>query len=436
MKYLAILKDSLYEALDTKVFYAMLGLSCLVILVVASVSYRPVAVEGEVQKLADTMTWVLGFKGKDNPGGPSSIELADFKQTNSDAPAWEGNYQFTLVVHFPDAAAAEKEKQMGKLAAQQMRWMLKQSLPFLDDLNVIEVPAGDPAAVRFDVTSHGTRIKDLAEWPHEPVVFFALPLGFVHGPVGEFVRFTEATLVNFFGAAIALLLSTIITAFFIPNMLRKGTVDLLLVKPIHRSTLLLYKYIGGLLIIFLNTAFVVLGIWLALGLRTGMWGVGFLASILVITFQFALYYAVSTFFGVVTRSSIVAILMACFAWFLFAFVIGYGYYWIDRTRTLPEVAKELKADVEVDGKNPMKPFPDWVYGTADVIHFVTPRLKDLDVLTGKLIADDTLPSYSAERKVADKLYANFSWAEALSVTTIYIVLLLALSCGWFAMKDY
>jgi ABC-type transport system involved in multi-copper enzyme maturation permease subunit len=434
MKYLAILKDSLYEALDTKVFYAMLGLSCLAIFGVASVSYRPVAVEGEVQKLADTMSWVLGLKGKHEQRGPTRIELTDFEQTNGDAPAWEGNYHFALLLHFTDAEAAQQERFAGKDTSRGIRLLLQRNLEYLKDLEVNEVPSGDPAIMRFDVTSQGTLIKDLGEWPHEPVIFFALPLPFVHWPIGQFVRFAEDTLVKFFGAAVALLLSTIITAFFIPNMLRKGTVDLLLVKPIHRSTLLIYKYIGGLTFIFLNTAFVVLGIWVVLGLRTGMWGVGFLASILVITFQFALYYAISTLFGVLTRSPIVAILMACLAWFFFALVFGYGYVWIDQTRTLPEAAKELK--IEVDGKNPVKMFPDWVYGSADMIHFVTPRLKDLDVLTGKLIADDTLPSYSAERKVADKLYANFSWVESLLVTATYIVVLLAVSCWWFATKDY
>ena len=36
------------------------------------------------------------------------------------------------------------------------------------------------------------------------------------------------------GAWVALLTGVIITSFFVPNMLRKGTVDLLLVKPIQR----------------------------------------------------------------------------------------------------------------------------------------------------------------------------------------------------------
>ena len=41
MKYLAILRDSLREALDAKVIYFLMGLSGLVILLVASISFRP-----------------------------------------------------------------------------------------------------------------------------------------------------------------------------------------------------------------------------------------------------------------------------------------------------------------------------------------------------------------------------------------------------------
>ena len=41
MKYLAILKDSVREAMDTTVFYVTAGLSLLLILFVSSISFRP-----------------------------------------------------------------------------------------------------------------------------------------------------------------------------------------------------------------------------------------------------------------------------------------------------------------------------------------------------------------------------------------------------------
>ena len=51
MKFLAILKDSLREAIDCKVLYVMVGLSCLVTLVVASLSFKPLPAELNMRKL-------------------------------------------------------------------------------------------------------------------------------------------------------------------------------------------------------------------------------------------------------------------------------------------------------------------------------------------------------------------------------------------------
>ena len=85
---------------------------------------------------------------------------------------------------------------------------------------------------------------------------------------------------------------------------------------------------------------------------------------------------------------------------------------------------------------PEKMLPDWVYTSADIIHLVTPHLKDLDVLTSVWILDDNYPPENPQRKAADKLYADFRWTEALTVTSLYIVALLGLSCWRFATRDY
>ena len=324
MKYLAILKDSLYEALDTKVFYVMVGLSCLALLAVASVSYAPVTVEEEAQHLGETATWLLGMQRRGKDANPTpTVSVADFGETNPERSPYERDYHFTIVLQMPKAApkdgqpdAPAEPKPAPKVGGHQVflvQALARQQLEYLKDLTFTTLESADPGEVRLAVSSHGSKVTRPADWPHEPTLFFALPIRIWHAPVGNFVHFWEDTLVNTIGAAVTLLISAVITAFFIPNMLRKGTVDLLLVKPIHRTTLLIYKYIGGLAFMFLNTTFVVVGIWVILGLRTGLWGTGFLACIPVLTFQFALYYAVSTLAGVVTRSSIVAILMTCLA---------------------------------------------------------------------------------------------------------------------------
>ena len=54
MKYLAILKDSFREAVDTKVFYVMIALSALIMLLVSSISFTPQPVS-ELPELYTTM---------------------------------------------------------------------------------------------------------------------------------------------------------------------------------------------------------------------------------------------------------------------------------------------------------------------------------------------------------------------------------------------
>src|SRR5207248_489037 len=120
---------------------------------------------------------------------------------------------------------------------------------------------GEPKLYR--VTVQGTA-RTVRIWPTEITMLGVVPLG-APQPMSRalgFQLFFLASIVLFFGELTALLVGVIITSFFIPNMLHKGTVDLLLAKPIHRWLLLLNKYLGGLTFIFLNTAYAIGGIWL------------------------------------------------------------------------------------------------------------------------------------------------------------------------------
>ncbi len=231
-----------------------------------------------------------------------------------------------------------------------------------------------------------------------------------------------ASIVLWIGSLVTLLISVIITAFFIPNMLRKGTVDLLVVKPIHRWLLLVYKYIGGLTFVFLNTAVALLGIWLALGLRSGVWANTFLLMIFVFTFFFAILYAVSTFVSVLTRSAVVAILATCAAWFVF-FVIGSVHGVFDNRRQM-----EIKENIPESQR-----WGDNAWGQAfRAIHFVTPRTTELDALGSKLLLADLVSGPLAEAIALREIH----WWETLTVSLAYIVLFVGVACWWFSTKDY
>src|SRR5581483_1069477 len=134
------------------------------------------------------------------------------------------------------------------------------------------LPSDSAKEVRLQVDIDHTKAASRVEWPHQPRILFGLvSLRWFTMPLKFQLLGISDYLVGWFGAALTLVLSIIVTAFFIPNMLRKGTVDMLLAKPIHRTTLLLYKYVGGMAFMVINAVVIMGGLWLALGVRSGVW---------------------------------------------------------------------------------------------------------------------------------------------------------------------
>ena len=89
-------------------------------------------------------------------------------------------------------------------------------------------------------------------------------------------------------------------------------------------------------------------------------------------------------------------------------------------------------------RGPNEPLPfkwnNWFFTTVRGLHFVLPRAKDLDYLQSQLLIRDLL---TANEVKAQKLnQTQISWGESLSVSGIYIALMLGLSCLRFALKDF
>jgi ABC-type transport system involved in multi-copper enzyme maturation permease subunit len=117
-------------------------------------------------------------------------------------------------------------------------------------------------------------------------------------------------------AALGLLLAIFSSSSFIPTMLEKGNIDLLLSKPVSRTELVLGKYLGGLLVVFINVFFLVFGVWLIISVKFGYWDPTFLTVSLVITFTFAVLYSMIVFFGIITQGSVFGMMMAYFTFLI------------------------------------------------------------------------------------------------------------------------
>jgi ABC-type transport system involved in multi-copper enzyme maturation permease subunit len=446
MKYLAILKDSVREAIDNKVIYVMIALSVLVTLIVLTLSFKPLTAPQMMERAANGKALGLeemvgadehGVARRGNKGwknvAPFVVRAVEVLRESPD-PA-DSSYRVKLGVAQPakDAAVFLPETPRQRLARLQLHLMQAAQIGCFKVTEVRQLKADQPAgekdkdadasAVAFEFTTEPMEGSRLA-WGHEFSLFLgAVPLG-SGAPLGP-VLFITVIGVLWIGSLVTLLVSVIITAFFIPNMLRKGTVDLLLVKPIRRWALLLYKYIGGLTFILVNTTVAILGIWLAMGLRSGVWANSFLLMIFVYTFFFAILYAISTLFAVLTRSSIVAILATIGIWFVL-FIVGQLYAFGEVMAMREQRDRVPTAERSSD---------NGFWTVVRAVHFVLPRTSDINQLGNEALARDFLPPRLLQLgRLVER--QSFHWGESITVSLAFIAVMLGLSCRRFATRDY
>lgn len=118
------------------------------------------------------------------------------------------------------------------------------------------------------------------------------------------------------GAAILALIST---AGMIPDFVTGGALPVMLAKPVSRLRLFLTKYMTGLLFVGLQVAVFCTASFFVLGFRANVWEPAlFIAIPLVIVF-FSYLFCVCALVGLITRSTIAALIVTGLFWFsLFA----------------------------------------------------------------------------------------------------------------------
>ena len=468
MKYFAILKDSLREAWDSWVLLVLFILSTLVIGVVALLSFKPLPAARTMQQFIpfgpgspSPIQMALDEKklekkfargGMHFRGGPSQFRLEKTVLLRGEADAPESDYELTInyqpnqndknQMHFeigPDGQPAKVEKAEKPKKAEDPNAPLKEVEEIFKvpvELGFIKLgtpeflpqpPGNAHAGIKYiRVTVYGTPLTHRI-WATQ-LGFAWFPLEGTSVPLG-YLLYNLTTYVLAIGAWVAVLAGIVITSFFLPNMLRKGTVDLLLVKPIDRWLLLVYKYIGGLAFIFLSTSYAVGGIWLVLGIRSGLWAHGALIMIFSITFVFAVLYAISTLIGVVTRSTITSIILTIGAWFIF-YVVGELY-------TFTSAIALAENEMEKNGiaKPADQRWGDGITFTSiRVVHFISPRTSDLHALNDMVVFTDFMTGNLMN--MTTLCTSKVNWWESLAVSAAWIGVFVGLGALWFTYKDY
>ena len=463
MQFLAILKDSYYEAVDGFVIYVMLGLTGLLLLLMASLSFTPAPAEEVLPDLVKRFAVYVPERGHARPvamGEGVTYSVSDTKKegrnvtfrltATSAGPAGGDAFRRTVAGWLKPAGEAQKFKvphrQRGPREEQAAG--LEVGLEFISDqratqaeaaavtdeqmaefladqfrihagmTGVVAKRASGPVEPTYSFEVTAPDATSARGWPQEIALFFGA-WKFGRFPLGLAIHVVEDTIINGLGAGVALIIGVVITAFFIPNMLRKGALDLLIAKPIGRGQLLVYKYIGGLTFVFLLSVAAIGGTWVVIGLRSGHWAPQFLVVIPLLTFTFAILYAVSTLMAVLTRSAIAAILITL----MFAFCL----YLVGQFKSIADLKRNTGAPIMGET------WPDWLYAFADSLNDYLPRYKDLDKLTSKVIDEGTLTPI--EQRVKAGILEYPSWSGALGLSLAYIAGILALSVWRFKTRD-
>ena len=115
-----------------------------------------------------------------------------------------------------------------------------------------------------------------------------------------------AMLIGTFGTFLALMATSTLFA----QMLQKGSIDLLLCRPIPRWRVITARFIGGVAIMTFNAVYLFLGVWAVLGLKSGIWNHGFPLSTIFAVFGFVILFSVVMVVSVTSESGPAGLLAA------------------------------------------------------------------------------------------------------------------------------
>jgi len=429
MRYLAILKDSLVQTLDCKSLYVMLIISGLFILLCASISYSPLDERGAIQGTVESFRVVHHVKGLDVQTKLLNVTLAIgdvTKDESQNRPSYAfrltvtGADEWRKLVRTWDAArrmAIDKEGKVPDIDVELDEELEKRFLRMRFRERMI--PEATVARVRhdgdvreFDVTIRPASAGTFAGAYRVNIMFGAWsePLKSPFN-VAMFLFVIQSFLSEWCAGLVGVGMALMFTGGFVPNMLQKGSLDVLLARPVHRVTFLLLKYLGGLTYATITSVVFIGGSWLVLSARSGVWNHGYLATAGTLIFFFAVLYSVGVFFAVVTRSAIASIIVP--------FIVWGGTWVLDLVRKIL-----LKAEVAM---------PKTVGLLLDAFYYALPKPSSLNDVNGYLMAKG---SFGAALEGAEMQIPDIAWAPVVLSQVAFVVVMLALSCWIFSRKDY
>jgi ABC-type transport system involved in multi-copper enzyme maturation permease subunit len=173
-----------------------------------------------------------------------------------------------------------------------------------------------------------------------------------------------AMVLYFAGMALAVFAS----AGLVASVFEPGRIELLLSKPISRTHLLLGRYVGNVLVIAANILYLVVGSWIIFGLKTQIWGIGFVLSSFFTIFIFAVMLAVLVLAGVLWDSAAIGIMTS------FAIMI-----------VTPILAQRATIERLLDS--------EWSRNVVRTLYYALPKTAEISVIIRHMILNQPVESW-------------------------------------------
>lgn len=430
MRYLALLKDSLIETRDRKSLYVMFIISGLFILGCGSCSFTPIN-ERESIEIS-----LRGFNAVMNPARFEVQEFGVYWQVDdveklSADPGGKGGFKFLLTVSPVDEfhrlirewdrskSAAKKSAApapaLGDIGSQMERYFLRQKFQegMMPGVQVEQVGSTETSRkylVRVPNNAFGgsTQIAFLFG-----LTSFTLPF-----PMAMTIFLLQQILSEWIAGLGGIVIALIITAGSVPSMLQKGSVDIMLSRPVNRTLLLLSKYVGGLTFACVTSLVFIGGSWLIISLRSGIWNWGYLATAGTLMVFFAVLYSIGVLAAVLTRSTIASMVAPGLAWLL-----GWG------VTLAKNMSITLGTQFGGTGGN-ISTFAK----VMDVVAYALPRANDFNSINSYFILTGSY-GVAGEDLVGRAGIPEIAWLKVILSSAALIAAMLSIACWRFSKRD-
>ncbi|MCH7994315.1 MAG: ABC transporter permease subunit [Planctomycetes bacterium] len=225
-----------------------------------------------------------------------------------------------------------------------------------------------------------------------------------------------------------IILAIIATAGFFPAFIERGSIDVVLSKPMARWQIFLGKYFGSMVFVLVQALIFVVLTFVVLGLRWGAWLPGYLWAIPLVVLLFSYIYCVSVWVAVHFRSTVAAIVISLGAWMMF--------FGVQTTADFFEI------------------FPTWqrnetVHTAFRAARWIVPKTQDTTYLIAKWsgagTSDELLPDFDAEEtdivtieraSAIERRRMNMNPLYTIGSSLLFEALVVMLAMWKFSRTDY